>query len=120
MKNLLAVNFDDIVGSIAPAFFFPSGCFCTAEAVGCCKNIPGQEKDHPEIRNISEGYSIDWDNLPMVDQGASASILLAEFWPSEDPEKSTPWSPALHDAADQTEVAVPHLLTIFAAYSDDT
>ena len=73
-----------------------------------------------EIRNTSEEFFIDCDTLPMVDQGASASILLAEFWSSEDPKKSTPWSPTLHDAAHQAEVAVPQLFNIFAACNADT
>ena len=71
-----------------------------------------------EISNASE--EIDCDTLPMVDQGASASILLAEFWSSEDPKKSTPWSPTLHDAAHQAEVAVPQLFNILAACNADT
>ena len=119
MKNLLAVNFDDIVGSIAPAFFFPSGCFCTAEAVGCCKNIPGQVKDQnyqscqrkDHIRRIDYEVWL-YDIPPMVDQGASTRILFAEVWPSEDPEKSAPWSPALNDATHQPEVAVPQLFIV--------
>ena len=56
---------------------------------------------------------------PMVEQGASTRILLAEFWSSQDPEKSAPWSPALHDATHQTEVAVPRLFieNMFTALS---
>ena len=50
-----------------------------------------------------------YDIPPMVDQGASTRILFAEFWSSEDPEKSAPWSPALNDATHQPEVAVPQL-----------
>ena len=61
--------------------------------------------------------SIDYSTLPMVYEGASTSILLAKFWPLDDPEKSAPGSPALHDAPHQPEVAVLQLFThnIFAA-----
>ena len=56
----------------------------------------------------------------MVDQGASAGVLLAEFWPLDDPEKSAPWSPALHNATHQAEVAVKRLFTVNAACNNAT
>ena len=54
-------------------------------------------------------------SIPMVDQGASAGVLLAELWPLDDPEKSAPWSPALHNATHQAEVAVKRLFTVHGA-----